>query len=69
MFNLAEALRPFAGKTCDNLRDVLRILGQVRWDNLINIPAGWQTDDLYDKAVREGLLTENNVGTFTFTGK
>lgn len=51
--------------TYPDLRELLRALGKLRWDNLHLLPVSYGTADLMELGRRLGYLTENEDGTFT----
>ena len=63
MFDPYKALVPLHGKTYDNLRDLFRALGQVRWDHLTELPISYGVRELMDLARERNWLTEDEHGT------
>lgn len=63
-FNPKEAFSDHEG-TYPDLRELLRALGKLRWDNLHLLPSSYGTPDLMELGRRLKYLTENEDGTFT----
>lgn len=51
--------------TFPDLRELLRALGHIRWDNLHLLPVSYEVGDLMELGRRLGYLMENEDGTFT----
>ena len=60
MFDPYKAFSPLHGKDFDNLRDLFRALGQVRWDHLTELPVSYGVRELMDLARDRNWLTEKN---------
>ncbi len=62
MFDPYTAFSPLHGKAFDNLRDLFRALGQVRWDHLAELPVNYGVRELMDLARERHWLTEDEEG-------
>lgn len=67
MVDPIEVLRSLNGRYCSDLRETQRALGKARWDHLAKLPVRWTVSDLFHLARREGLLRENDDGSFVFS--
>jgi hypothetical protein len=62
VFDPYKALMPLHGTTYENLRDLFRALGQVRWDHLTELPISYGVRELMDLARERNWLTEDEHG-------
>lgn len=63
-FNPAEAFADHVG-TYPDLRELLRALGRLRWDNLHLLPVTFNTEELMELGQDRGWIIENEDGSFT----